>query len=695
MKCAGIDIGGTFTDLALWDSDTGELVIHKRPSTPDDPSRAGLSGLHELCERAGVTVGDIEILSHGTTVATNILLEKNGAKTGLITTRGFRDILHIGRKNRPYNFSHYQDVPRQSEPLVRRQHRKTVSERVTAPDGRIEVELDENEVRTAVSELAAAGVESIAVCCLHSYLNPTHEARIREIVEQECPGLFLSVSHEIAPLYREYERFSTTALNAYVGPKSADYIDRFAEGLRAAGCPSELHLMTSSGGVVGAVGARNSPVSLLLSGPVGALVAGIEIGKQAGYENVITLDVGGTSADIGVAPKGELRFKHLLDTKVGDYDAMVPMVEIDTIGAGGGSIAYLDDGDMFRVGPQSAGAAPGPVCYGKGGTDPTVTDAIVALGWYRPKALEKSGLTIAPEGATAAITRAIADPLGISLKDAAGGIHQIVTNHMVEAIRVNSVAKGFDPRDFALVAYGGAGAAFAVEVARDLNIPTVIVPPRAGVGAATGLLMTDLKYEYMATHWVDLNDPDLPKIAEAYARLKEKALDQLKFDGFSGDQSRFRYAVDCRYEGQGYELTLETAAPPINEQWVQEVIAQFHKLHRQTYLRNFEDRPVRMVNIRLSAICDVEKLHPKKIQTGGAQASEQALLATDDCLFSHNGEIIALKTSFISRALLVAGNEVSGPAVIEQSDTTTILPPGATAKVDDIGNLVIDPGSGS
>jgi N-methylhydantoinase A/oxoprolinase/acetone carboxylase beta subunit len=689
MRRAAIDIGGTFTDLVLWDDEAGQVVVHKLPSTPDDPGRAGLEGLTQLLERANRSPEELDFLVHGTTVATNILLEKNGARVGMITTRGFRDVLHIGRKNRPHNFSHSQEIARQAKPLIRRRHRMPVTERIGAPDGKVAVELNEDEVRAAVAALRDENVEAIAVCCLMSFLNPKHEQRIREIVATEYPGVYLSTSHEVTPLYREYERFSTTALNAYVGPKTATYVDRFSDQLAQRGFNAKLNLMTSGGGIAPASEARQKPVALLLSGPVGALIAGIEVGQQSGYPSVITLDVGGTSADIGVAPAGQIRMKHLLDTHVGDYDAMMPMVDIDTIGAGGGSIAWIDNGGMFRVGPRSAGAWPGPACYGNGGSEPTVTDAMTLLGWFRDQALEASGLHIDPDLARDAIATRIAAPLGLTPRDAAAGIYRIAVNNMVEAIRVNSVAKGYDPRDFALVAYGGAGAAFVVEAARQLSVPTVIIPPNPGVGAAAGLLATDTRFEYRSTLWQSLAEADCEHIAGVYDTLRAQAAAQLTNSGIATDQQEFVYQAECRYVGQGYELSVSVPAPPVNEAWIAAVRESFHAAHEQTYLRRFEDKNVMIVNVGLAGIGRVPALRRAALAAGDRQPAADAMIDMREVHIVEDNTAVAYDTRFVDRSKLLAGNVIAGPAIIEQTDTTTVLPAGATATVDAWGNLIV------
>lgn len=689
MRKAAIDIGGTFTDLVYWDDESRQIVVHKLPSTPDDPARAGLDGLGELLRRAGADPASLDFLVHGTTVATNILLEKNGARVGMLTTRGFRDVLHIGRKNRPHNFSHAQEITRQTQPLVRRRHRMSITERISAPHGTITTPLNEDEVRAAVMELRDEGVEAIAICSLMAFLNPQHEQRMRELVEEIYPEAYLSVSHEVTPLYREYERFSTTALNAYVGPMTARYLERFSTQLVEQGYCAPLTLMTSGGGIAPASDARDKPVSLLLSGPVGALIAGIEVGRQVGHRSVITLDVGGTSADIGVAENGQFRMKHLLDTRIGDYDAMMPMVDIDTLGAGGGSIAWIDSGGMFRVGPKSAGARPGPACYGHGGDEPTATDAMAVLGWFRNQAMGASGLQIDAELARTVLTEKVATPLGLDLLDAAAGVYRIAVNNMVEAIRVNSVAKGYDPREFALIAYGGAGGAFAAEAAQQLSIPKVIVPLNPGVGAAAGLLATATRFEYRSTLWQTLDAPDTQRINQVYGQLTSQAQTQLATSGFSSAQSEYVYLAECRYVGQGYELSIEVSAPPADGDWLAAVSEAFHQAHEKSYLRRFNDKTVMIVNAGLVGIGAVAPLEFPEIPKGNAAIDTGAVVETHETSFVQHNKAVAYETRFIERSKLKAGNCIAGPVVIEQADTTTVLPPNSSASVDTWGNLIV------
>jgi len=374
---------------------------------------------------------------------------------------------------------------------------------------------------------------------------------------------------------------------------------------------------------------------------------------------------------------------------VGGYDAMIPMVDIDTIGAGGGSIAWRDEGGMFRVGPRSAGAVPGPACYGRGGTEPTVTDAMVVLGWFRDEALAASGLTVDAAAAAQAVRSRVAEPLGLGLYEAAAGIYRIAVSNMVEAIRINSVTKGYDPRDFALVPYGGAGAAFACEAAAQLAIPRVIVPTRPGVGAAAGLLATDTRYEYRATLWTSLQEPDPARIESAYRALAEQAAGQLRRAGFAEDDTTLRWLAECRYVGQGYELPVEVPAPPVDGDWVAAVIEGFHRAHEQAYLRRFDDKPVMIVNVGLAGIGHVPPPVTPEVEAGGAESDGAALLDTRPVRFLQCNEAIGHETAFYARSGLKAGNRIAGPAVIEQADTTTILPPGTLAEVDRYGNLII------
>jgi N-methylhydantoinase A/oxoprolinase/acetone carboxylase beta subunit len=691
MKRLGVDVGGTFTDLIYVDDESGAVLVHKLPTTPDDPSRGTVQGIRELTAQAGETPAALDQVFHGTTIATNIVIEHNGARVGLITTEGYRDILHIARHKKPLNFSNYQDLPWQRYPIVRRRYRLTVPERITR-DGEVLVPLDEEKAREQVRKLKEAEVEALAVCFLFSFLNPEHEARVAEIVREEFPEAFLSVSSEVLPQYREYERFSTVCLNAYIGPKVASYVRRLEDELRALDVRTGVHLMTSASGVSTTEAATARPVNLLMSGPVAGVVGGIWAGKQAGYENVITLDVGGTSADIGLAQGGKLRMKHLLDTKVGPYQAMIPMVDVDTIGAGGGSIAYVDGGGIFRVGPRSAGADPGPAAYGRGGTEATATDAMVVLGWLRPEAFLGGGMELEPDRARRAFEEGPAQALGMSVEEAAMGAVQILTHSMVQSIEENSVRKGFDPRDFALVAEGGAGPLFAAQIALEVGTPTVLVPPYPGVTAAMGLLATDMVYEYVATSYQRLSALDTSELEKRFGDLEEEARRQLEEDGVPADRRLVQRVVDARYAGQGYELRVDVGSGTIDEEWAEKLRADFHDIHEREYSRRFEDSDIEVPNIRVRGVGLMPPLEPTAVEGGESAPPEEALRHEGSAWFRVQGELQEVTTRYYDRASLQAGNRLEGPAIVHQYDSTTVIPPGLTASIDGYGNIVIATG---
>jgi N-methylhydantoinase A/oxoprolinase/acetone carboxylase beta subunit len=688
MKRIGVDVGGTFTDLMYWDED-GAVAVHKVPSTPQDPSLATVDGVKQLVEKVGASIEELGQFLHGTTVATNIVLEHNGAEVGLITTEGFRDILHIARKKRPLNYSSYQDLPWQKWQLVRRRNRRVVPERINSA-GEVLVPLDENAVREQVRILKNNGVQAIAVCFLHAYRNPTHEQAVKRIIEEEYPGVFISLSSEVAPQYREYERFSTTALNAFVGPKVGTYVHNLADTTRAAGVRADIRLMTSAGGLITSRSAVDNPVLLLTSGVVAGLLGGCAIGKASGYPSVITLDVGGTSADIGVAPDGKLRMKHLLDTRIGDYHAMVPMAEVDTIGAGGGSIAFIDAGGMFRVGPRSAGATPGPACYARGGTEPTSTDAMVVLGWLRENSFLSGTMHVEPQLAEKAIDEHIASKLGTSVEHAAIGIFQILAHAMTEAISLHSVRKGYDPRDFSLVAEGGAGPLYAWHIAEQLGVPRVIVPHHPGIASAMGLLATDIRVEQPATVWTSSADPDTERISAEFDRLGAQVMEQLIGDGLSPEDIVLERSLDCRYIGQGYELRVPAPPGEIDAEWVTKAAEAFHEVHERTYLQRFDDKPVHLVNVRVTGVGKVGHVPLADIETGGPDASAAVKSTTDALFWTTDNQPKPFATKVYDRALLKAGNVIPGPAIIEQFDSTTIVGPQQQATVDKVGHLIIE-----
>ncbi len=694
MKRIGVDVGGTFTDLIYVDDEKGTVLVHKTPSTPADPSIATVDGISTLCQMAGIKPSELDQVFHGTTVATNIVIEHNGANVGMITTKGYRDIIHIARHKKPMNFSLWQNLPWQAFPIARRRNRLTVNERILA-DGSVQIPLDDREVRAQVRKLKKAAVDSVAVCLLFSFLNDEHEKRVAAIVREEFPQAYISVSSEVIPQYREYERFSTVALNAFVGPKVSNYVRRFDAELRKMGVKTGIQLMTSAAGVATPEAASDRPVNLLMSGPIAGVVGGIWAGRVAGERNVITLDVGGTSADIGLAQDGKLRMKHLLDTKVGPYQAMIPMVDVDTIGAGGGSIAYVDSGGIFRVGPRSAGAMPGPAAYNQGGTEPTATDAIIALGWLRPELFLGGKKDLRVDLARKAVETKIAKPLKLSTEEAALGIFKVLVHSMVDAIEQSSVRKGFDPREFALVAEGGGGPLFSSHIAPEVGVKHVLVPNYPGITAALGLLTTDMVYEYTKTSYVMCSQLETDAKAAAnlekqFAALEKEAMRQFSVDKIDKKRIRLERIVDARYEGQGYELRVDApAGGPIDAKWLKAVKNEFHAAHEKEFSRRFEDVDVQIANIRVRAIGQMPGLKPVNVKKGTATPPKGALKLTADAWFEKNGKPAKFKTKFYERTELLAGNKIQGPAIITQFDSTSVVPPGYSAEVDKHGNLII------
>ncbi|MBM3516717.1 MAG: hydantoinase/oxoprolinase family protein, partial [Alphaproteobacteria bacterium] len=494
MKLIGVDVGGTFTDLVLYDTDGNRTAVHKVATTPDNPAEGVVAGILELCRRSTIAAAAIDHVLHGTTIATNAILEHKGARTGVVTTKGYRDILHIGRHQRPQHYSIRQEIPWQDRELVRRRHRKVVTERIRPPRGDVLLPLDEAEVRVAARALKAEGVEAIAVCFLFSYIDPSHEERAKALMQAEHPGAFVTTSASVSPQFREFERFTTAALNAFIGPKVRAYMEGLEGALRRAGIGGDLRIMRSNGGVATAALVAEKPVYTLMSGPAAGVLGGAWTGALSGRRNLITFDVGGTSADIGLVHEGTFGEASARDTWIAGFPVMVPMIDIRTIGAGGGSIAYVDRAGAFKVGPRSAGARPGPAAYGRGGTETTVTDANLVLGRLDRDNFLGGEMPLDDGAAREAITR-LANRLGLDFIEAAEGVVTILNANMANAIRSRTVQKGIDPREHSLVAFGGAGPLHGAEVAAMLSIPEVVVPAFPGITSAVGLLTTDLKYD--------------------------------------------------------------------------------------------------------------------------------------------------------------------------------------------------------
>jgi N-methylhydantoinase A len=686
MQLIGVDVGGTFTDIFFADTDTGQSLIHKVPTTADDPSRGVIAGIVELCARHSMPHEVIDHVLHGTTIGTNAVLEHKGAVTGMITTAGYRDIVHIGRHQRPQHYSIRQEVPWQDRPLARRRHRLTVAERLVPPGGEVLVPLDEQAVREAARNLRTAGVEAVAICFLFSYLNPAHEIRAAELVREEWPECFVCTSSGVSPQFREFERFTTALLNAFVGPRLKDYVERLDRGLGAAGLAADLHVMCSNGGVATPATVDKSPVLTLLSGPAAGVLGGAWSGALSGRDRLITFDVGGTSADIGIAIDGRFAEATARDTWIGGFPVLAPMIDIHTIGAGGGSIAYVDSGGAFRVGPQSAGASPGPAAYGAGGSEPTVTDANLVLGRLDPDNFLGGAMRLDVAAARHVVGR-LAGRLGLSLEVAAEGILTIVNANMANAISSRTVQKGLDPRDFVLVAFGGAGPLHGAEVARALGIPEIIVPHYPGITSAVGLLTTDLKYDAVRTEFQAGDAVDLGRLNADFATMQGELARQLAADGVSPQDAAFRRSGDLRYVGQGYELRVPFPAGALDRPALAAVSARFGELHRNEYGHVFPDSPIEIVNIRVTGIGRMAKISAPLPRDGSTLVA--ALVKTAPCGFRLDGMLQNLPTPFYRRNALPLEARLAGPAIIVQTDSTTVVPPGATVHADRGGNLIL------
>lgn len=687
MILLGVDVGGTFTDLILVNLDEDKVATHKVPSTAPDPSAGVLAGIQHLLAQEGIPLSAVDHLLHGTTVATNAMLEHKGARTGMITTRGYRDIIHIGRHQRPQNYSILQDIPWQSRPLVERCNRKVVSERLIPPHGETLIPLNEFEVIQACRELREAGVESVAVCFLFSYLNPAHELRVRQLVEQEFPEAFVTTSAEIAPQFREFERFTTACMNAFLGPKVKTFMSNLSGRLSAVGIRGEVHVMTSNGGVATTQTISDKPVLSLLSGLAAGVLGGQWVGRQTGRQNLITFDVGGTSADIGIITRGNYVEASSRNTSIAGFPVMVPMIDVHTIGAGGGSIAHIDAGNAFRVGPRSAGSSPGPACYGLGGTEPTVTDANLVLGRLDRAHFLGGDMNLYPELAVEAVDK-LASCMDRDLYETAEGICTILASNMANAIRSRTVQKGLDPRDFTLVAFGGAGPMTALDVANILKIPTVVVPYFPGITSALGLLTTDLKYDFVKTELLPV-DAELPtRLSADLSALHAKALDQLTRDNIVPAQMRFEYALDLRYAGQGYELRVAVPESVLSESDWSRIWSAFHDQHKAEYGHCFPGAAIQVVTARVTGRGLMPHL-PHAMRFGLPAGPRDALLKSGETYFRIDGRVQQVHTRFYDRASLPSGARIEGPAVFFQKDSTTVIPPTWVADVDEFLNLVI------
>jgi N-methylhydantoinase A len=681
----GVDSGGTFTDICLFDEDEQRVEVWKVASTPDDPSRGIAAGVEEALRRVvppagGAPAASVSYFGHGTTVATNALIQHRGVMTGLITTAGFRDLLEIGRQKRPDLYDLFADKPRT---LVSRDLRFEVAERVRHT-GAVETALDEDAVRAAARRLREAGVGAVAICFLYSFVRPEHERRAKEIVLAELPEAFVSASHEIAPEFREFERLSTAVVNAYLGPVMRRYINRLAPRLSALGLAATPHMTQSNGGVIGFDAAAAMPVRAVLSGPSTGVVGAQAVGRAAGFADLITFDMGGTSTDVALLQGGQLRMAS--EATVHGYPLKAPMLDIHTVGAGGGSIAAIDTGGLLKVGPHSAGADPGPVCYGRGNRQPTVTDANVVLQTLNPTQLLGGRMTVRQDLAREAVAR-LAGQLGLGVMETAQGIISVVTANMARAIRVISVQRGHDPRDYTLTAFGGAGPLHAARLARELEIKRVLVPRNPGILCAMGLLLTDLRADFAATRLLALEPAVVGDIAAIFAALTRQAACWFDREAIGPGARRLACTVDMRYAGQNYELAVPVPEGPATAATLEVLARGFADAHRRLYGFVAEHDPVQLVTFRVEATGVVSKA----TLTAQAPAGEDAGAAVEGAravwLAEASGTVVC---PVYQRARLAPGNRFAGPAIVEQMDATTLVLPGMTARVDPYLNLILD-----
>jgi len=678
----GIDIGGTFTDLVGYDETTNRLVTAKASTTPGDLSR----GIEHCLEQAGTAAAGIASLTHGSTVAINIAIERTGAKTALVVTRGTRDVYAIGRGNRP---NAYDIAFRRPAPLVPRRLTFEIDERL-GPTGETWQAFDEAQARSVADDLAAGGVEAVAVCFLHAWRNPSHERRMLDVLRAALPGVFLTASHEILREYGEYERMSTTALNAYLGPDVSRYLERLDERLRTLGFGGRLLIMQSNGGVMTPAAARARPVAMLESGPVAGFIAAARAGRDLDRPKVIAFDMGGTTAKTTLIEGNEPRMAH--GYHIGGYaegqPVLLPVVDTVEVGSGGGSLAWVDEAGVLQVGPRSAGAVPGPIAYGRGGVEPTVTDANLVLGRLGARSLLGGALHLDVDAARDGIAERVARPLGLSITDAALAILKVAVLRMSLAVREVSVARGYDPRDFALLAFGGAGPLHAADVARELHVPTVVVPVVPGQFSAAGMLIADVRHDYVQTCHADLDRADGQAIDGIFADMIDAGMTQLADEGIPPDRRTVQRLLEIRYAGQDFTLPVTVdERTPIDPAAIGRAFGAIH-------LRQFgyadADHGLELVNVRVAAIGRRDA--DGAWRPAAPAPSPRGVIERRPVWFEVGGA--PLEVPVHDREGLRQGCDVTGPAVIEEYGSTTLLLPGDRAIVAPTGAIVIDVGGG-
>jgi N-methylhydantoinase A len=683
------DTGGTFNDFVIFDESAGTYRIMKVPSTPQNPEQALLNGFAAL-EREGIPLDRITVFTHGTTVGTNALLEERGARVGLAVTAGFRGVYETMEQSRPFGSSVF-DLGYTKPALLAPQSRTVeLNERVSA-SGAIQQPLDDESIAEAVRRFRAAGVESIAVCCLFSFMNDTNEQRLANALRAAEPSWWVTTSSELLPQLREYFRLSTTVINAYVSPVIGRYVRRLSAELERMGVAvGRRFTMQSNGGSVPFDRTSDRGVATILSGPAGGVTAAVAIGRVVGLEDLITFDMGGTSCDVALVQRGEPTLSD--HSTIEGRHIAVPMLDINTVSAGGGTMAVVDEYGSLHVGPQSAGAVPGPAAYGQGGQAATVTDANVVLGYLNPEYLLDGALAV-DVAAARRVVHDVADRLGVDMVRAADGIIRIVNVKMAQAIRSISTERGFDLRDFTLVAFGGAGPLHACQIALDLGIRRVLVPPAPGATSALGLLMSDVKHDFVRSRLSDVDTLDVASANEMFEQMLAGAAKQLSEEGFDSDSVTFRYLLDMRYSGQGYENPVPVRQLPITAEGLAQYRRDFDAIHEQCHGHAARDQSVEVVNYRLQAIGLVPRVAMPTVEQANGPV-EDAVVGSRRAYFPGMAGATDgfADTPIYARANLRAGHRISGPAIVEQYDSTVVVFPGQTVEADRYGNLLITHG---
>ncbi|MFH1320064.1 MAG: hydantoinase/oxoprolinase family protein [Bacteroidota bacterium] len=681
----GIDVGGTFTDFILI-SQTGETTVHKTLSTPEDPSIGVLSGIKDLSRITGIALNDfikdIETIVHGTTVATNALLTLRGARTALITTRGFRDALEMRRgiREEQYN-NHYRNVT----PLVPRYLRLTVDERIDA-QGNILTPFDKSELIPIIEKLKQEKAEAVAVCFLNAFKNSIHEEQAVQFLRKNLPSCFITASTEVLPSIRFYERVSTTAVNAYIGPVVANYLDKLTQKLDEIKFAGTLLIMQSNGGVVTPEIVKKSPATTVLSGPAAAPTAGAFYADLLGYKNCITVDMGGTSFDASLVVDNQCVTS--TEGSINRYKIALPSLDIVTIGAGGGSIGWLDNGGLLHMGPQSAGASPGPVCYDKGGTLPACTDADLILGYLNPGFFAGGKIKLNKEKAKQLITKQLAEKLNLSLLEASAGMYRIINTNMAQGVRQVSIEKGYDPREFLFIVAGGAGAIHAGEICKELEIPMFVVPDISSIFCAAGMLLGDLKHDYIRSYLTPFSKIEKSHFLELFNQMKDKGIETLIKEGVGEDNIEFHPVLDLRYVGQYHEVQLSVTWEDVASFDIEKIHKAFHKEHNRLfgYSLEEEDTEIEMINVRLRVIGEIEK--PKFIkETQSAIPLETALKEKRQVYIPESNEVEEVPV--YDGELSLNGNTISGPAIIEKVNTSIFVSESYDCLVDEFGSFIV------